>query len=107
MSNSTPPDMSGVAVVDGRLERGIKRQQAMIQAARELFIENGYRGTTLEAIIAKAGGSRQTLYQRFGGKRGLFGAIVSEVGERLAASIEQPDALRLPPREGLSRLGRQ
>ena len=33
---------------------------------------------TLDDIIARSGGSRQTLYALFGGKQGLFEAIISE-----------------------------
>ena len=84
--------------------RGHRRQRAMIDAACDLFIRNGYRGTTLEAIIARAGGSRETIYRVFGGKHGLFGAIITRSGKRLAESIVAPAALGLPPREGLRRL---
>ena len=84
--------------------RGHRRQRAMIDAARDLFIRNGYRGTTLEAIIARAGGSRETIYRVFGGKPGLFGAIITQAGKRLAEAIVTPASLGLPPREGLRRL---
>ena len=83
--------------------RGSLRRQALIDAARQLFIQQGYRGTTLEAIIGRAGGSRETIYREFGGKRGLFGAIIAEVGEQLAATIVAPGSIDLPPREGLTR----
>ncbi len=70
-------------------------------------MDTGYRGTTLEAVIAKAGGSRETIYRVFGGKSGLFGAIIEEAGAKFAASILEPVALGLPPREGLTRVGLQ
>lgn len=89
--------------LDGRSVRGRKRQIAMIEAARDLFIAHGYRGTTLEAIIARAGGSRETIYRVFGGKRGLFGAVIARVGEQLASSVIEPSALDLAPREALTR----
>ncbi len=38
--------------------RTLKRREAMIDAARELFCEHGLSGTTLEMITAEAGGSR-------------------------------------------------
>lgn len=92
---------------DGRRERGRLRQRALIDAARDLFVEVGYRGTTLEALIARAGGSRETIYRVFGGKSGLFSAIIAQSGAEFAASIVEPVALTLPPREGLTRVGLQ
>jgi TetR/AcrR family transcriptional repressor of mexJK operon len=90
-----------------RQARGRDRQRALVDAARDLFLRHGYRGTTLEAIIARAGGSRETIYRLFGGKHGLFGAIIAEVGEQFAASIVAPGAFDLAPREALTRLGLQ
>jgi AcrR family transcriptional regulator len=55
------------------------RRRAFLDAANAAFLEKGYANTTLGDIIARSGGSRQTLYALFGGKQGLFEAIVSEV----------------------------
>lgn len=79
----------------------------LLDAARELLVENGYRGTTLEAIIARAGGSRVTIYRAFGGKSGLVSAIIAQSAAELAASVVTPVALKQPPREGLMRFGLQ
>jgi len=91
--------------VDGRRQRGSVRREAFLEAARALFIERGYRGTTLADIMSRAGGSRETMYRLFGDKRGLFSAIVGSVGVRFAASIVTPNALAMPPRDGLIRFG--
>lgn len=79
----------------------------MLDAARQLLIENGYRGTTLEAIIARAGGSRVTIYRAFGGKSGLVSTIIAQASADLDASLVTPTALALPPREALMRFGLQ
>jgi AcrR family transcriptional regulator len=55
------------------------RRRAFLDAANAAFLEKGYANTTLGDIIARSGGSRQTLYALFGGKQGLFEAIVSEL----------------------------
>ena len=93
--------------VDGRRERGRLRRRAMVDAARELFISQGYKATTLEAIIARSGGSREAIYRSFGGKHGLVGAIIADAGERLAFSIGSSNALNLHPRVALKRLALQ
>lgn len=54
------------------------RRQAFLDAASAAFLEKGYAGTTLDDVICRSGGSRQTLYALFGGKQGLFEALVTE-----------------------------
>ncbi|PPQ37111.1 TetR/AcrR family transcriptional regulator [Rhodopila globiformis] len=54
------------------------RRRAFLEAATAAFLEKGYAATTLDDIIARSGGSRQTLYALFGGKQGLFKALVAE-----------------------------
>lgn len=38
-------------------QRGQKRRQAILDAATDAFLQHGYEGTTLDMIIARAGGS--------------------------------------------------
>lgn len=67
--------------------RGQARRLAMIEAARAVFIEHGYERTTLDMVIARAGGSRRTLYECFGDKAGLFRAVVEESTETLLSNL--------------------
>ena len=90
---------------DGRRERGRLRQRAMIDVARDLFIQEGYRGVTLEAIIARAGGSRETIYRVFGGKAGLFRAIIAQASAELAEATVEPVSTALEPNVALTWLG--
>jgi AcrR family transcriptional regulator len=48
------------------------KQKNIIQAALELFAENGYNGTTTQAIAQKAKVSEKTLFKYFGSKKELF-----------------------------------
>lgn len=50
----------------------------MLAAARQVFLERGFEGATLDEVIARSGGSRATLYAQFGDKEGLFAAIIDE-----------------------------
>jgi TetR/AcrR family transcriptional repressor of mexJK operon len=77
----------------------------MIDAARDLFIAQGYRGVTLDAIIARAGGSRETIYRVFGGKAGLLRAIIAQTGSEMAQGVVEPIAPDLTPRVVLMRIG--
>lgn len=52
-----------------------RRQEAILDAAEALFIEQGYDRTSLAEIVRRSGGSLATLYELFGNKQGLLHAI--------------------------------
>jgi TetR/AcrR family transcriptional regulator, mexJK operon transcriptional repressor len=64
-------------------KRGAARREAFLVAARQVFEKKGFAEATLDDVITLSGGSRQTLYAQFGGKQGLFEAIVSDNCETL------------------------
>ncbi|WP_407296231.1 TetR/AcrR family transcriptional regulator [Stutzerimonas zhaodongensis] len=72
-SSSTP---SG----PGRPKDPAKRQ-AILDAARNLFLSNGYEGSSMDAIAAEAGVSKLTLYSHFKDKEALFAAAVKAICE--------------------------
>ncbi|MEF1243490.1 TetR/AcrR family transcriptional regulator, partial [Vibrio campbellii] len=45
-----------------------KKRTRIIEVATELFIEQGYKDTSLDQIVAICGGSKQTLYRYFSNK---------------------------------------
>ncbi|SEH56910.1 transcriptional regulator, TetR family [Magnetospirillum fulvum] len=59
--------------------RGMARRQAMLDAARELFLEKGFECTSLSDIVERSKGSRSTLYDQFGSKDGLLRALVEGI----------------------------
>ena len=87
-----------------RTERGLKRRQALLDAATDIFSTEGYTGTTLDMIIARAGGSRRSLYQYFGDKDGLFSAVMQHHVGTMMAELEATGVEHLPASEGLHRL---
>ncbi|CAO3458186.1 TetR/AcrR family transcriptional regulator [Azospirillum largimobile] len=83
--------------------RGLARRQAILTAARRLFIEKGFEKTTLSDIIAVAGGSRATLYEHFGDKEGLFRAIMEEDNAMILSGLAPAQADdRVTPEAGLT-----
>ena len=77
--------------------RRVARRQAFLQAAMSVFLEKGYANATLDDVIARSGGSRQTLYSLFGGKQGLFEALITErVGKIFAPFIAEHVLDRTP-----------
>lgn len=51
----------------------------IIQAAKVMFGEVGYRVTSMEAIAAQVGIAKTTLYARYPDKQALFKAVVSSI----------------------------
>jgi TetR/AcrR family transcriptional regulator, mexJK operon transcriptional repressor len=57
------------------------KRQAILAAARDLFLGNGYEGSSMDAIAAEAGVSKLTLYSHFKDKEALFAAAVKATCE--------------------------
>lgn len=49
-------------------------RQRVVEAANRLFVERGYRATTIESVADAADVSVETIYKRFGNKAGLLKA---------------------------------
>jgi AcrR family transcriptional regulator len=72
------------------------KHDAILDAARRVFLRAGY-SASMDLVAAEAGVSKQTVYNHFGSKEGLFRAIVDHVsGELLAVLVERGGALADP-----------
>lgn len=89
-----------------RQARGDARAAAMLEAAADVFIEKGYAAASLDDVLAKSGGSRRMIYERFGGKEGLFEAAVDALIGRVVARLSRLEIAELPPEEALRLAGR-
>jgi AcrR family transcriptional regulator len=56
-------------------------REVVLDAVFELLVERGYQGTTMAAVAARAGSSKETLYAWFGSKQGLFTALIRRQAE--------------------------
>ena len=63
------------------------RREAILEAARAVFLERGYAGATIDAVVERSGGSKATVYALFGNKEGLFGALISDWAEGFAEAF--------------------
>jgi TetR/AcrR family transcriptional repressor of mexJK operon len=63
------------------LGRSARKRQTILSAGRELFLSNGYQGTSVDQIAASAEVSKQTVYKHFGDKHELLLAIVNNALE--------------------------
>lgn len=57
--------------------RQVAKRAQIAKAARKLFLELGYAGTSMDAVSAQAGVSKQTLYTYFPTKVDLLQAILT------------------------------
>ncbi|GAA4374556.1 TetR/AcrR family transcriptional regulator [Actinomadura verrucosospora] len=68
--------MDTVKRPDKRAERSRRTRAKVIEAARELFVAQGYGATSLQEVADRAGVAVQTVYFVFGTKRALFKDVV-------------------------------
>jgi AcrR family transcriptional regulator len=81
------------------------RRAAFLKAARDVFLEAGYEAANMAEIVRRAGGSLSTLYSQFGGKKGLFEAMIDARVNELTAQMHIELAAHAPLKEGLRRIG--
>jgi AcrR family transcriptional regulator len=82
-----------------------KKQENILNVAGELFLERGYDAVSLDDILERVGGSKTTLYSYYGGKEGLFAAMVRKRCEDKLAPLHQLSITHLDPQAGLSAIG--
>lgn len=62
------------------------RRDAILEAATLEFMERGYEGASMSGIVARLGGSKQTLYSYFPSKDDLFvEVVVRDIGRHVTA----------------------
>lgn len=73
--------------------RGKLRCEALLKAAREVFLEKGYAAASVEDVVGRVGGSKATLYNYFGNKEGLFGDMIAALCDELIEHLAIPREL--------------
>jgi AcrR family transcriptional regulator len=66
--------------------------QQIVEAARRLFMADGYGATSMDAIARAAGVSKATLYSHFTNKAELFAAIIGGECQRFAQLLWPPES---------------
>ena len=74
----------------GRLPRSARRAQ-LLEAAREIFVDNGYHAAAMDDIAERAGVSKPVLYQHFPGKLELYLALLDSACDTVVDAVR--DAL--------------
>ena len=68
----------------------MRLRERILLAATDLFLAEGYGSTTIEAVAARAGVSKRTLYDRFDDKAVLFAAVVHRIIGEIRPPPEVP-----------------
>ena len=88
-----------------RQDAARRRRAAVVEAARRLFLSEGFAGTTIARIAGDAGVSEETVYKAFGNKIALVRAIRDQAlagagpvhaerrSDRMQASEDDPRAI--------------
>lgn len=98
MSSSPPvnaPEKPAARGAGPGRPKDLGKRAAILDAAKELFIEQGFNGISMDGIAAAAGVSKLTVYSHFGDKETLFTEAIQ------AKCVEMmPDELFVTDNEG-------
>ena len=70
-----------------RFSASASTKRELVDAAEQLFTENGYSATSLDAIVAGADVTKGALYHHFSGKQAIFEAVFERVESRATTGI--------------------
>ncbi|OBI34232.1 TetR/AcrR family transcriptional regulator [Mycobacterium sp. E2238] len=79
-----PSDLTQVGTPRRRSE---KSRTAIVTATRELLLERGFDGLTIEAVAARAGVGKQTIYRWWPSRPALVADVMLEDADQLLASV--------------------
>ena len=73
----------------GRPARGeeTERRDALLTTALDIFLKQGFSGTSLDDIARAACVAKRTIYEQFGGKEGLFASAIERSAARLVVKF--------------------
>src|SRR5260370_8022484 len=84
--------------------RGEVRNSKLQKVAADLFLKRGYEGVTIDKIVELAGGSKSTIYSKFGGKCGLFISSIETLCRESNEPLTKIDYAALNLEESLKKL---
>lgn len=73
--------------------RSEKSRTAIVTATRELLLERGFDGLTIEAVAARAGVGKQTIYRWWPSRPALVADVMLDDADRILASVSHTDDL--------------
>jgi TetR/AcrR family transcriptional regulator, mexJK operon transcriptional repressor len=83
------------------------RRQAVVEAAKSVFFEEGYQLASMDQIAERAGTTKRTLYDYFGSKEALFTEVIANASKNFVEALPRPEDLPRDPRQGLRRFANE
>lgn len=89
--------MSNDAPIGPGRPKDLAKREAILEAAKALFLSLGYANTSMDAVAAAAGVSKLTVYSHFTDKQTLFGSAVMATCQTQLPDLifELPDGVPL------------
>ena len=72
---------------DRRLSQTQRKRMSILEAAADLFLRNGYPGTSMDEVAKLADVSKQTVYAQFASKEALFVGMVGTMTSAAASQV--------------------
>ncbi|MEE6178237.1 TetR/AcrR family transcriptional regulator [Mycobacterium sp. 050134] len=73
--------------------RSEKSRTAIVAATRELLLERGFDGLAIEAVAARAGVGKQTIYRWWPSRPALVADVMLEDADKILGSVNHSDDL--------------
>ncbi|MBV6656420.1 MAG: TetR/AcrR family transcriptional regulator [Devosiaceae bacterium] len=64
-----------------------------VEVAEQIFLTHGYSGASLDDIARQSGTPRDSLDRQFGGKHGLFRAVVQRLCDKQARALSVTESV--------------
>ncbi|MGY1694481.1 TetR/AcrR family transcriptional regulator [Geodermatophilus sp. SYSU D00814] len=80
-----------------------QRREQLVAVGRAVFAERGYDATSIEELAVRAEVSKPVVYEHFGGKEGLYAAVVDREMQQLLSRFTAALAQEGGPRTLLER----
>ena len=89
------------SVVEIRSERGAETRETILFAGKDVFLEEGYGGASMDRIAERAGVTKRTVYAHYASKHALFTEAVARGCANVMSQMLRPEHLGPDPRAGL------
>ncbi|PYC77614.1 TetR/AcrR family transcriptional regulator [Streptomyces tateyamensis] len=83
-----PTDEYGIPIIPEPVDAAQRKRRAIIDAALVEFLREGYSAASMDAITARSGVSKATIYKHFGSKERLFLAVIGGILPTTYADLE-------------------
>lgn len=86
--------MPMIEPADAVIGRTEQKRRAILEAAAELFLEQGFLGASMDEVAARAAVSKRTVYNQFESKEALFLGVVEHMtnaaSDRVQLAMQEP-----------------